>query len=359
MELLVLDDKFEEMGRIDLFNSLIWTRKYFQCGEFELHCGLEYFSMLDAGSYLFRKDGELGIIEMLTMEQESDSQQSLVCSGKFIESILNCRCIDKEVSFSGKHEKIARDIVKKYCIDPTDRKIPNLILGDFTDLGIQTTLQVKGEQVGDKIYEMLGEEDCSYRISYDYFIEKLIYSTWKGLNRTEEQTENSWVVFSDNYENIQDNTYKKDRTEYKNFAYVVVENKDNPFTLQVDQRKGTELRRELYITGSSSKEKEDGSQMNDAEYRESLRQQGIEELEKHKIVETFEGTVDSRGNLQYKVDYDLGDLCTCIHYRLGKVANKRITEIKEIHEDGHVEIAVTFGEDYKTVQQSMKREATR
>ena len=43
---------------------------------------------------------------------------------------------------------------------------------------------------------------------------------WKGKDRTDDQTENSWAIFSDSFYNVKNAVYDRDESEYKNFAYV-------------------------------------------------------------------------------------------------------------------------------------------
>lgn len=355
MELLILNERFEEIGNIDQFSSLQWNRKYYDVGSFELHCSSSYFPLLEEGTYIFRKDAiELGIIESIEY-QTSNGNSSFTVNGRFAESLLNDRCIEKESNFSGKHEKIARQIVQKNCLDGV-RKIPYLILGNEAGLGVQTDLQINKAYVGDKLYEFLEEKELSQRIRYDYMTDKLIYEVWQGKDRTDTQQENTWAVFSDDFENISDNSYSKDSSDFKNFVYVIGKNKedDDPFIVEINQVKNNERRRELFVAASTSWKNDDGTEMDENQYRSKLIQLGTEELDKNKIVEVFDGKIMNQSNLHYKIDYDLGDLVTCINSKLKKMADKRITEIKEIYEDGKVEIEPSFGNDFKTIAQIIR-----
>ena len=47
------------------------------------------------------------------------------------------------------------------------------------------------------------------------------------------------------------------------------------------------------------------------------------------------------GNLNYKTDYDLGDVVTVLD--MGLRADARITEIKEIYESGGLQLELTLG----------------
>ena len=51
----------------------------------------------------------------------------------------------------------------------------------------------------------------------------LTFNVWSGLDRTENQDVNAWATFCKNYENIQNDSYSTDNSQYKNFAYVAGE----------------------------------------------------------------------------------------------------------------------------------------
>lgn len=355
MELLILDNDFKELGRIDSFSSLQWCRRYYDIGNFELHCSLDYFDLLDNGVYLFRNGCELAIIESIKYSLDANGKRELTISGRFVECLLDQRIVKNETNFSGVHEYIAREMVKKNCIDEAARKIPNLILGEFQGLGEQIEIQRKGEKIAEANYKSLEEIECSQRVRYDYLSDQLIYEVWKGLDRTDEQSINDWAVFSDNNETISDFDYEKDKTDYCNFCYVYGDGEGSAQVIvEVNQIQPGEARRECMLKSSTSRKNDDDTTMSDAEYREKLKQEGLEELKENKGVEVFDGSLDIT-KLIYKEDYDLGDLCTCYIQEIGKMANKRITEITEVYEDSQVKITPKFGDDYELITKMIKR----
>lgn len=345
MELLILDNSFQEMGTIELFSSLQWTRRYYQPGEFELHCSLDNFSLLDEGTYLFRAGYELAVIEHVEVVRSYTGEVSAVAAGQFIESILNDRALPGAQSFTGTQEVIARNMVNANFISPSDmnRKFNSLQLGALSGLGNSMTLGTEDDYVGDALWAMLKDREYSQKIRYDYLTDTLFYEVWQGKDRTDLQDVNSHAVFSDNLENIIDDTYSIDRSDYKNFCYVV--GKDNVI-ITVDKTAPGERRRELVINTYESD-------------NAILTSEGNMQLGRNKIVEIFDGRIATNANFIYRSDYDLGDLCTYFNTKIGKIANKRITEIKEIYEFGNVEIYPKFGDDYITINQKIKREVNR
>ena len=52
MELLLLDKNFQICGLIDDFSSLVWNRKYYECGNFNLQIGIKYWEQFRNAMYI-------------------------------------------------------------------------------------------------------------------------------------------------------------------------------------------------------------------------------------------------------------------------------------------------------------------
>ena len=152
MELIILDKNFDELGRVDEFSSLQWFIKYYDIGSFELHCTIDYFPMLDLGTYIFRPNyinpngyqgNNLAFIQSLQQSKLDDGSEELVVTGNFIEDIFNDRIIPLEKNYSGTAEEIAYTLIKEYFID--FEPYPRLKLADsvkpvsYTHLTLPTT----------------------------------------------------------------------------------------------------------------------------------------------------------------------------------------------------------------------------
>ena len=342
MELVIMDKDFKEIGTVDKFSSLLWHRKYFEPGSWSLQCEQNLFENLDQGVYVFRKGYELALIDEVDLRRTSNNETLVTASGKFVEEMLNDRVYPRETTRTGTYESIARGFISDFYITDQARRIPYLELGEEMGGTAQTSLNINRKEIGDALYTMLEEAELSQRIDYDYLSDRLIYRVWKGLDRTQNQNVNSWAVFSDGYENITDTEYSIDRSQYKNFCYVV--GKD-PVTVEVDQTNG-ERRREMVV-----------SQIDETN-TSVLRAKGEQALSKYKKFEKFSGRILANSNLVYRTDYDLGDLVTCINTQVGKMADLRITEVKEVYEDGEITITPIFGNDYLGIVNYIKREGS-
>ena len=52
MELLLLDSAFDELGRVDDFESLQWTSRYYDVGSYKLILDISAFDLFMSAVYL-------------------------------------------------------------------------------------------------------------------------------------------------------------------------------------------------------------------------------------------------------------------------------------------------------------------
>jgi len=344
IELIMLDKDFVPCGIIDNFASLIWTRKYYDVGTFNLKITIADYLKIQNAVYIYSNSfEETGKIEAVKYNNGIDDI-SVELSGRFLEILLYDRVIDSTKTYNKKTEVICRDLVNSFAISPSDssRIISKLELGDNNNLGSKHSFQVTGENLMEELYTLAKQDELSFNLKYDYVNDKIIFNMWQGLNRTDTQTENTFAIFSQNFENIVTDNYALDKTKWKNYAYVFGEGEGSErLSVEVDLTNGEE-RKELYVDARDLQQED----MTDDEYKETLTNRGIEKLTEYNKVETADFQVDPYSNLKYKTDFDLGDLCTYKNDELGKMVDNRIVEISEVYENGNETIQIVFGDDY-------------
>ncbi len=359
MDLMILDASFAPLGVVDAFFSLQWTRRYYEVGSFELHTDMAWYALLRQGRYVYRSDAaEVGVIEGLAYTQ-SETEEELTVSGRFLECLLERRVIPQRMELSGTAEQICRTLVDQMAIHPSEpaRAIPKLALGAKKGLGTETTCQCGGETLLEKLQELCQSQELSFALRYDYENDEILFEVWQGRDRTQGQEKNSWAVFSRGQENLLTCDYSTDEKDYRNFAYVVGEAEEGQAAVcvTVDCTAGAE-RRELYVDAASVKKEVDGEAMTDEAYRQALWQRGREALDEYRRVEAYNHAIDPNANLLYKTHYDLGDICTVVQEKMGLWAEKRIEEIREAVEADGLSVEVTFGEDYVSLGKAIRRE---
>ncbi len=363
MRLLVLDENFEILGDASMFQTLIWTRRYKSLGMYELHVTKDKFPLINSGKYLYRNDAdELGIIEEPHYSIDDKGTREIYCKGYFAEKILEDRVLNRTFRMSGNLEDSFRSMVTEYAIFPaeSERKIVNLRLGDLSGLSQTVDCQRTGSSVSEALYDVGNSYDVSHRIRYVFQSDELLFEVWKGKDRRDSQTENSWAVFSDSFCNIRNTAYNRNSTEYKNFAYIAGAGEGTDRVIvTVDLRVEGEELRELYVDARDlAQDDGEGNVTPMEKYQEQLKQRGREKLAEHRLVETVSGGVDPNANLMYRRDFDLGDLCTYVNTEIGVVTEKRITEITETYEGGRQTLDIVFGDDeVSTIKQLIRKGA--
>lgn len=340
MELIIFDKNFNELGNIDEYSSLVWHRRYYNYGSFELTCAVSYFDLFSQGYYLFSLGKELAFIESIKYGRSNHNAYHLEVRGRFIISMLDDRVVIDKKTYSGTHEQIARDLMNEHFINPADtqRKINNLSLGNLNNLGVSTTLELNNQVIGDKLQSLLKEKELSHRIDYDYLNNQFKYVVWQGFNRTDNQTINSWALFGEDYDNVSQIDYSKSSERLKNVVYV----RGNNINSVVNHCSSGERRKEMVITSTENTVN-------------VLNDKGAQELEKLKNVESINCDYILSNNLKYRTDFDLGDVCTIKIKELSKMVDLRITEIKEIYENGTISIEPIFGNDFISIMELIER----
>lgn len=337
MELRIYDLDLNRKGVIDNFQSLIWTRKYYESGTFEIYAPLTQSNIdLLKQERLVAKDGsiEVGIIESIELTDQANKKQ-IVVKGRFLSSLLERRLIKSTFSFNGLTEVAMNDLIS--VVEP----IPNLsttALNGFTD---KVTFQATMKNLLTIMTKLSKTSNIGFRVATDFVNKKLTFETYKGIDRSASQSANNKVIFSENFENINDTSYSYNSTLYKTKVFVGGEG-EGPDRVYVELGggEGYDLR-EVFVDAKDIQSMEFST--ND-EYLDALKQRGQEKLSSMVEVEAFDYQTSAMGNFKYKKDYDLGDIVTIRKESWGISLNKRITGIEEVYEQGGVIINPTLGE---------------
>ena len=339
MELYILDTNFKEVGAISAFDTLIWNRKYYAPGEFEIYLDRKYWDILKYGRYICRQENtDTGILEHIGMDDEN---RRIFATGRTMEAVLADAVVDTQTDFTGISEEIIRKMIQGFAM-PKNSK---LSLGDVHNIGVKTTLQCTGDNVMEKAFETAKEAEATVCVIYDYLTDTLKAEVRKGLDRSEGQTEHTLAVFSTEDGSAENPKYDLDITDYKNFAYVAGEDAGkNRIVVTIDLRENTdEAKREVWIDARDLQSEE----MSAEAYKEALRQRGLEKLTEYQKIETVEITAGNNKHLVYREDFDVGDICSCIDEASGIAITARITEAVETIEGNVKTLDITFGDEKK------------
>lgn len=348
MEFYILDKLFNIIGVIDTYKSAIWTDRYYESGDFELYMPMstEILSLLQKHNYIVRMDDttKCAIIESLKISTSADGGDYITVSGRNVSSVLSRRIVWKQTTYSGKVEKVCRNIIRDAFIAPEDstRRVDEIQLG--AELGYQETVKVQftGDNVEEAIQNLCKSYKMGYKMTLDFDNKKLIFNLYKGVDHSYEQEINPFVVFSSNFENLLSSEYTSDDMSYKNIAQVAGEG-DGTARKKITVGSASGLYRFETFVNASGVSTNDG-EIDAESYQRLLRQQGLESLADCATVESMDSEVAPNYSYKFGVDYNLGDIVE-ITNEYGISISPRVTEVIESNDDTGYSCIPTFAVD--------------
>nr|DAF70135.1 MAG TPA: hypothetical protein [Caudoviricetes sp.] len=344
MEFLVLNTKFEAVAILDVFESFIWTDRYSKCGDFEIYTSSDrqIIETLKEDFYIWTEDSEhVMIIENRKIITDVEEGNKFLVSGRSLESILDRRIVWNQILLDGDFQTQIKRLLTENVINPSDsnRKISNFIFEETDDPYI-LSLKVQVQYTGDDLYEAVCKLCESVSIGFKITLNdnnQFVFKLYSGTDRSYDQEMNPYVVFSPSFENIVNSNYYESKAECKNVGLVAGEGEGSARrTVVVGESTSKGLsRRELYVDARdiSSTTSNDGS-ISTSAYDDLLRQRGNEQLKENKIIQAFDGQVESTQMYRYGEHYFMGDI-TQLENEYGMESKVRVTEfIRSVDKDG-------------------------
>lgn len=344
MEFLVLNTKFEAVAILDVFESFIWTDRYAKCGDFEIYTSSDrqIIATLKEDFYIWTEDSEhVMIIENRKIITDVEEGNKFLVSGRSLESILDRRIVWNQILLDGYFQVQIKRLLTENVINPSDsnRKISNFIFEETDDPYI-LSLKVQVQYTGDNLYEAVCKLCESVSIGFKITLNddnQFVFKLYSGTDRSYDQETNPYVVFSPSFENIIDSNYYESKAGYKNVGLVAGEGEGSARrTVVVGESASKELsRRELYVDARDiSSTTSNGGSISTSAYDNLLRQRGDERLNENKIIQAFDGQVESTQMYRYGEHYFMGDI-TQLENEYGMESKVRVTEfIRSVDKDG-------------------------
>ncbi len=360
MELYVYSSEMELQGIVEKIASLIWTRRYWSCGEFKLLVPFteEHSRMLVKNNIIMKRgDDEAAQIRYVHITKNSQGLEEIEVQGKFLIAWIGKRIIKKQIITNDTTQNILYRIVRENVTNPADtaRKIPDVSIAtddEDTESGVidYTSEQYTNAQLAAETAAKAAK--LGIRMRTDARTGAHVFSVYEGRDLTAGNTAgNAPCIFSQEFDNIVEQEYTNSVENLKTTAFVGGEEKEG-VARKVAEVGGSATglaREEVFINATDivqEYEDDDGEQvtLTDAEYLALLSARGAEELEQYAETLSFGSKINTFANLIYRTDYDLGDRVTCVNKRWGIRIDVRITEIAETYQNNVEEIDITFGE---------------
>lgn len=360
MELYVYSSEMELQGIVEKIASLIWTRRYWSCGEFKLLVPFteEHSRMLVKNNIIMKRgDDEAAQIRYVSITKNSQGLEEIEVQGKFLIAWIGKRIIKKQIITNDTTQNILYRIVRENVTNPADtaRKIPDVSIAtddEDTESGVidYTSEQYTNAQLAAETAAKAAK--LGIRMRTDVRTGAHVFSVYEGRDLTAGNTAgNAPCIFSQEFDNIVEQEYTNSVENLKTTAFVGGEEKEGVArkVAEVGGSAAGLAREEVFINATDivqEYEDDDGEQvtLTDTEYLALLSARGAEELEQYAETLSFGSKINTFANLIYRTDYDLGDRVTCVNKRWGIRIDVRITEIAETYQNNVEEIDITFGE---------------
>jgi len=350
--LYVYDTDFDLLAIYDEYSSLIWADRYDEAGDFELllpyskkHLDIlqqDYFCRIDLSDRCM-------IIEERSFEQSDDGEIMLSIKGRSAETLLERRIVIKKKEFGEDDKKVSvqnslKTLLNENLISPTDekRQIPNFIFQESKDEAI-TKLKFEETFLGEDLYSIVSDVCTDKQIGFKVVLNakfQFIFSLYVGKDRSFNQDDNEFVIFSPYYDNLKNSRYFSTTQDYKNLMYVEKDEFNHLTIYNTEQPVGVK-RREIYINQSELKK---NSSTTATLSDKSLRTRGKKKLSvDHKIKTGFEGEIIPDVLYIYRTDYFIGDKIQ-FEDSLGNNQPLYISEIVISRDDSGLTVIPTFKE---------------
>lgn len=241
MELYTLDSLLRRAAVIDMFESMIWTERFNEWGDFEvlLVSTPELRQLLPTGTLMAMSESyRVMMVELVEDTIDADGRAMLKISGRSLEALLDSRAArdtfanlttTPKWTLTGTPANIVREIINKTIRNNTnfpDDNIPLLYAGSLFPPGTipESTTVITIELTLSSVYKAIQEicqaYDLGFRFTRYFDMSQLRFDIYTGNNLTTRQTGADPVVFAPNLDNLTNISSVTSVANYKNVAYV-------------------------------------------------------------------------------------------------------------------------------------------
>lgn len=341
MELYLLDNLLRRTRVVDRFESLIWTERFKDVGDWNLsiHASHEHRSLFTVGSiWALNESKRVMSVDSVEKAKDDDGRDMINITGQSLEFILEDRVaadglngIDGNPDWphTGTPADTARHIFKRICIDGllsaqdkipfigVENQFPRDTIREPTDT---VTMVMERPTVLSAIKQLCDTYGMGFRLTRDGDKSKLNFNIYTGSNRTGRQTDYTPVIFSPNLDNLKDVSEIISEVGYKNVAYVFSKFGAMVVYAEPDDVGRSGFERRVLVVEATDIDLPAGAELNAA-----LLQKGKDELAKHRRLMGFDGEVPQNSAYKYGIHYELGDIVE-MHDGDGASHDMRVSE---------------------------------
>ncbi len=320
MDVLVLGDDLRPIEIFDDFQSLIWTERYSEWGDFELVApsGLGSTSTLQKGTVLGLNDS-YRVMMVETIEEPGDG--TIKFTGRSLEALMDSRITRPEVINAGNpNGATTRNATPgnhaRYWFETSCRTNSSVPADNFSFIQSGNlftpgtipeptdTIDVQFEVMS--VYEIVKSICDPYSLGFVIGRDKTAgnarFQVYTGSDRTTWQTILDPVVFSPDLETLEKVSSVQSSANFRNVAYVFSEKGSRiVYAHGADTTTSGFDRRVLYVDAT------DITLVKGAALDAALDIRGAKALAEYRNLTVFDGEVPQAVPYNYGVNYNLGD----------------------------------------------------
>jgi hypothetical protein len=364
-KIFLLDENFNLIKEIDDYISLIWCERFIEFGavDLEFPATKENIELYKEERYIFRKIDKNAYYQLtpifkinnVEIETNEEKDDTLIVGG------IDLRAITEQVTIPGKvnHTEMIdvyawiKATVNNIFSTETEQSETDINRSDFPFFQMENFkisqgywVPVKTDFLSDKEDEILSEHifhilkngNVGWSIKYDtdYGHKIFWFVLYQGADRSVTQNENAKILFSTDFENLQNTKKSTSIDDFKNVAIVKHNYKDklndSGFLIVTNENQDVKgFNRYSILVDGTEIELESTNADDVVTFKEKLRALGLSELNKHKKNKKFEcGIIPN--DLKYKTDFHLGDIVS-VKTRYGELFDGRIIEVIETFDE--------------------------
>lgn len=326
MDIYTLNASWQRDAVVEGYESFIWTERSRAWGDFVLvlPSNRSNLTRFTPGVRIVQSDSHrVMVIETVEDKTDSEGRSVLTVQGRSLEAILDSRLARNELSdlttepkwiIEGFPAAIARTIFIDIC------QLGELDSGDIIDADVEVAgtvypvdtidepdTSIEYEIEPQTVYTAIKNLSDIYNMAFRLYREDpsgdLYFGVYMGSDRTTQQTTLPAIVFSPDFENLQNTTQLTTDALYKNVAYVISPvGHEVVYSPDVIPPISGFDRKVLFVRA------DDITDVVPADATARMIQRGTEELARARRYSGFDGEVNQNAQYKYGVDYNLNDL---------------------------------------------------
>lgn len=332
MDLYTLGADYRRQSVVDSYESLIWTERYAEYGDFELVVSADSANRetLPVGTWLAINESQR-LMKVRTVDDslDADGRAMLTIKGLSMEAELEERMARQTMTqhltqrptwnIRGWPANIVRYMFEQVCLVgvlsfrdvwPNTYSVPPPNQGDRIPEPVPSIeVEIKPQTLYSAIKDLCDSYDMGFRVLWNNNPGSFQFQVYTGFNRTTSQDVNPVVIFSPDLDNLRQTSTFSSIHDEKNVVMVI----SDTHTLFV-YGSGAEKKSGLDRRGLILEVTDIPEGLDEGEIEVFLYDRGMAELAKHREQYLFDGEIQPRSQFRYGRDYELGDLVELRNY---------------------------------------------